>query len=52
MLGALLARRPLVELAAIEQALRTRLPNRHADLLRPNIVALHAGAAYATPQPV
>jgi len=51
MLGALLARCPLVPLAAVEQALRAHLPDRHADLLRPNILALHAGAAYATPQP-
>ncbi len=47
MLGALLARCPLVELVAVEEALRAHLPDRHADLLRPNIVALHAGAAYA-----
>lgn len=51
MLGALLTRCPLVELAAVEQALRAHLPERHADLLRPNIVALHAGAAYVTSQP-
>jgi 2-oxoglutarate ferredoxin oxidoreductase subunit gamma len=47
MLGALIALCPLVELAAVEQALRTHLPQRHAGLLRPNILALHAGAAYA-----
>lgn len=52
MIGALLARCPLVELTAVEQALRAHLPDRHADLLRPNIIALHAGAEYATPQPV
>ena len=46
MLGALIGLHPLVELAAVEQALRTHLPQRHAELLRPNILALHAGAAY------
>jgi len=46
MLGALLTLCPLVDLAAVEQALHAHLPARHAALLRPNIVALHAGAAY------
>ncbi|MBO9394052.1 2-oxoacid:acceptor oxidoreductase family protein [Caldilinea sp.] len=50
MLGALLALCPLVELTAVEQALRTHLPERHADLLRPNILALYAGAAYIREQ--
>lgn len=50
MLGALLVHCPLVEVAAVEQALRTHLPERHAELLRPNILALHAGAAYTTAQ--
>ena len=50
MLGALLTLCPLLELAAVEQALRMHLPARHADLLRPNIVALHAGAAYVREQ--
>lgn len=50
MLGALLVLCPLVELAAVEQALRAHLPERHADLLRPNIVALHAGAAFVQSQ--
>lgn len=46
MLGALLALCPLVALAAVEESLRVHLPLRHADLLRPNILALHAGAAF------
>jgi len=47
MLGALIALCPLVEIDAVEQALHAHLPPRHADLLRPNVLALHAGAAYA-----
>lgn len=50
MLGALLTLCPLLNLASVEQALRMHLPERHADLLRPNIVALHAGAAYVNAQ--
>ncbi|MCS6828038.1 MAG: 2-oxoacid:acceptor oxidoreductase family protein [Caldilinea sp.] len=50
MLGALVTLCPLVELAAVEQALRIHLPERHAELLRPNILALHAGAAYIREQ--
>ena len=46
MVGALLAVSPIVDLAAVERALRAHLPARHADLQRPNIAALHAGAAY------
>ena len=46
MLGALLAARPVMELAAIESALRVHLPARHAALLEPNIAALRAGAGY------
>ncbi len=52
MLGALLSLCPLVELAAVEESLRVHLPQRHADLLRPNILALHAGAAFVQAQTV
>ena len=46
MLGALLVACPVVELAAIEAALRVHLPARHAALLEPNIAALRTGASY------
>lgn len=46
MLGALIALCPLVAIDAVEQALHKHLPQRHAELLRPNVLALHAGAAY------
>jgi 2-oxoglutarate ferredoxin oxidoreductase subunit gamma len=52
MLGALLARRPLVELSRSNRRCAPVSPTVTPTLLRPNIVALHAGAAYATPQPV
>lgn len=50
LLGALLALCPLVELAAVEQSLRCNLSERHADLLRPNILTLYTGAAYIREQ--
>lgn len=46
MLGALLAFCSLLKLEAVEESLRKHLPTRHAELLRPNILALHAGAAF------
>ncbi len=46
LLGALLANLPVVSLAAVEQALRAHLPERHHKLLPGNSKALAAGAEY------
>jgi 2-oxoglutarate ferredoxin oxidoreductase subunit gamma len=51
MLGALLARLPILPLDAVEAALREHLPARHQRLLVPNCQALHAGAEAARLQP-
>ena len=50
LLGALLAVRPILEPAAIEQALAEHLPERHAHLLELNKQALQAGMAFAREQ--
>jgi Pyruvate/2-oxoacid:ferredoxin oxidoreductase gamma subunit len=47
MLGALLARLPVLPLEALEDALRNHLPERHKKLLPMNLEALHKGAAFA-----
>lgn len=47
MLGALLQRKAILSLEAIEQALDTHLPERHRRMLPANIQALRAGAAFA-----
>jgi len=47
MLGALLARLPVLPLKALEDALRNHLPERHKKLLPVNLEALHKGAAFA-----
>ncbi len=51
MLGALLARLPILPLEAVEAALREHLPARHQRLLGPNCQALKAGAEAAVLQP-
>ncbi len=50
LLGAMLAVRPILEPAAIEQALAEHLPERHAHLLELNKQALQAGMAFAQEQ--
>jgi 2-oxoglutarate ferredoxin oxidoreductase subunit gamma len=47
MLGALLARLPILSLEAVEEALDSHLPSRHRDLLGKNVLALRAGATRA-----
>jgi 2-oxoglutarate ferredoxin oxidoreductase subunit gamma len=47
MLGALLAKLPVLPMEAVEEALRNHLPERHRHLLGSNLEALHQGAAYA-----
>ena len=47
MLGALLAKLPVLSFEAIEQALENHLPERHKRLLPMNLEALRRGAAYA-----
>jgi 2-oxoglutarate ferredoxin oxidoreductase subunit gamma len=47
MLGALLAKLPVLSFEAIEQALENHLPERHQRLLPMNLEALRRGAAYA-----
>lgn len=47
MLGALLQKKAILPLEAIEQALDTHLPERHRQMLPANIQALSAGAAFA-----
>jgi 2-oxoglutarate ferredoxin oxidoreductase subunit gamma len=47
MLGALLARLPVLPLKALEDALQNHLPERHKKLLPLNLDALHKGAAFA-----
>lgn len=47
MLGALLARLPVLPLEAVEEALRNHLPERHRKLLPLNLQALHRGAEVA-----
>ena len=44
MLGALMECSGLLPLSAIEQALRSYLPERHQHLLEANVAALHEGA--------
>jgi 2-oxoglutarate ferredoxin oxidoreductase subunit gamma len=46
MVGALLARLPVLPLERIEKALEDHLPERHQHLLALNRQALRAGAAY------
>jgi len=46
-LGALLAQLPVLPIAAIEQALRDHLPERHRRLLPVNYQALQQGAQFA-----
>ena len=46
-LGAMLTARPILALAALEQALEDHLPERHKYLLPANFEALRRGAAYA-----
>lgn len=47
MLGALLAKLPVLPLEAIEKALAERIPERHKHLLHLNTLALHRGAEFA-----
>jgi 2-oxoglutarate ferredoxin oxidoreductase subunit gamma len=47
MLGALLAKLPVLPLEAIEEGLERHLPERHKRLLPMNLEALRRGAAYA-----
>jgi 2-oxoglutarate ferredoxin oxidoreductase subunit gamma len=47
MLGALLARNPVLPMVSIEQALAAHLPERHRHLLPMNYSALRSGADYA-----
>jgi 2-oxoglutarate ferredoxin oxidoreductase subunit gamma len=47
MLGALLAKLPILTIENIEQALDHHLPERHRRLLPSNIQALRQGAAFA-----
>lgn len=47
MLGALLARLPVLSLDAIVKTMENHLPERHKHLLPSNIEALQQGAAYA-----
>lgn len=47
MLGALLARLPVLSLEAIERAMENHLPERHKHLLPSNVEALQKGAAFA-----
>jgi 2-oxoglutarate ferredoxin oxidoreductase subunit gamma len=47
MLGALLARLPVLSLESIEQAMAAHLPERHRALLPVNYKALRQGAAAA-----
>ena len=47
MLGALLAKLPVLPFEAIEEALENHLPERHKRLLPLNLEALRRGAAYA-----
>jgi 2-oxoglutarate ferredoxin oxidoreductase subunit gamma len=47
LLGALLAKLPVLTLEALEQSLEKRLPERHRKLLPLNLQALRRGAAYA-----
>jgi len=48
LLGATLAARPVLELAAIERALDHHIPAHRRDMLEMNIKALNKGAAYAS----
>lgn len=53
MLGALLAARPVLPPASVEQALERYLPERHRNLLAANRAALRAGmAAVDAPAPI
>jgi 2-oxoglutarate ferredoxin oxidoreductase subunit gamma len=47
MVGALLAKLPVLTLESIEQALKDHLPERHKKLLGANLEALRAGADFA-----
>ena len=51
LLGALLARLPVLSLEAIQRALQEHLPERHQHLLPLNYQALQEGAARAATQP-
>lgn len=51
LIGALLARLPLLSLEAVAQALRDKLPAHRHHLLAANVKALEAGAALASPAP-
>jgi 2-oxoglutarate ferredoxin oxidoreductase subunit gamma len=51
-LGALLARRPIVERASLEAALRRLLADRPADVLAADLAAFAAGGRAATRTPV
>jgi 2-oxoglutarate ferredoxin oxidoreductase subunit gamma len=48
MLGALLAKLPVLPLEAVEQSLSNHLPERHQHLLKQNFLALRKGATYST----
>jgi 2-oxoglutarate ferredoxin oxidoreductase subunit gamma len=47
LLGALLARLPILPSEALEQALHAHLPERHSHLLQLNVQALRKGAQFA-----
>jgi len=47
LLGALIAKLPVLSMEDIKAALKNHLPQRHQKLLPMNIEALHQGAAYA-----
>ncbi|MBN1314905.1 MAG: 2-oxoacid:acceptor oxidoreductase family protein [Anaerolineales bacterium] len=50
LLGAMLAVNPIVELEAVEQALRDHLPERKQHLIEPNLKVLHRGFSEAEKQ--
>lgn len=52
MLGAMLAKLPVLSMEALEKALQDHLPARHQHLLAMNYQALRQGAAYATQQAI
>lgn len=51
MVGALLARLPLLSLEVVAQVLREKVPTHRHHLLEANVQALEAGAALASPAP-